>query len=82
MSMLDKIREVLVNKWTMGASLCIVGAGTFITPPMSATLNKVWFSIPVINFDVTILRFMGVLTLALGVAVLTHRDPLGVSAQV
>jgi hypothetical protein len=49
---------------------------------MSKTLNRVWFSIPVIGFDVTILRFMGLLTTTLGVAVLTRYDPLDVKSEV
>jgi len=80
--MIDKIKEILVNKWTLGGSLLIVGVGTLATVPMSKTLNRVWFSIPVVGFDVTILRLMGVLTTTLGVAVLTHYDPLNVKREV
>ena len=82
MQILDTVREVLLNKWTLGTSLVVVGAGTLISVPMSDMLNRVWFAIPLVGFDVTILRFMGILTFALGVAVLTHKDPLGVKAQV
>ena len=80
--MLHKIREALVNRWTLGTSLCVVGASTIVGVPMSKTLNRVWFSIPIMQFDVTILRLMGVLTLALGVAVLFHQDPLDVKKEV
>jgi hypothetical protein len=80
--MMDKIKDVLVNKWTLGGSLLIVGVGTLGGVPMSKTLNRVWFSIPVIGFDVTILRFMGLLTTILGVAVLTRYDPLDVKREV
>ena len=80
--MMDKIKDVLVNKWTLGGSLLIVGVGTLGGVPMSKTLNRVWFSIPVIGFDVTILRFMGLLTTTLGVAVLTRYDPLDVKSEV
>ena len=80
--MMDKIKETLVNKWTIGGSLLVVGVGTLATVPMSKTLNRVWFSIPIIGYDVTILRFMGLLTTTLGVAVLTRYDPLDVKREV
>jgi hypothetical protein len=47
---------------------------------MSDVLNRVWAS--PMGFDITILRFMGVLTFALGVAVLTGEDPLSVKKEV
>jgi hypothetical protein len=80
--MMDKIKETLVNKWTIGGSLLVVGVGTLATVPMSKTLNRVWFSLPIIGYDVTILRFMGLLTTTLGVAVLTRYDPLDVKREV
>jgi len=80
MEILTTIRDALVNKWTVGVSLVVVGVSTLVTPPMSDVLNRVWVS--VFGFDVTILRFMGVLTLALGIAALTKQDPLGVKAEV
>ncbi len=80
MELLTTIRDALVNKWTVGVSLVVVGVSTLVTPPMSDVLNRVWWS--PMGFDVTILRFMGVLTLALGVAALTKQDPLGVKAEV
>jgi hypothetical protein len=80
--MMDKIKETLVNKWTLGGSLLVVGVGTLATVPMSKTLNRVWFSLPIIGYDVTILRFMGLLTTTLGVAVLTRYDPLDVKREV
>lgn len=79
---MDKIKETLVNKWTIGGSLLVVGVGTLATVPMSKTLNRVWFSLPIIGYDVTILRFMGLLTTTLGVAVLTRYDPLDVKREV
>ncbi len=82
MEILTTIRDALVNKWTVGFSLVIVGASTLVTPPMSDTLNRVWFAIPLVGFDVTILRFMGFLTFLLGVAALTKQDPLGVAEEV
>ena len=62
--------------------MLVVGVGTLATVPMSKTLNRVWFSLPIIGYDVTILRFMGLLTTTLGVAVLTHYDPLDVKREV
>ena len=70
----------MVNKYTLGGSLLVVGVSTLITPPMSDVLNRVWAS--PMGFDITILRFMGVLTFALGIAVLTGEDPIGVKKEV
>tara|TARA_Y100000992_G_scaffold207884_1_gene142448 strand:- start:5564 stop:5806 length:243 start_codon:yes stop_codon:yes gene_type:complete len=80
MKMLDEIQGFLVNKYTLGGSLLVVGVSTLVTPPMSDVLNRVWAS--PMGFDITILRFMGVLTFALGVAVLTGEDPLSVKKEV
>ncbi len=80
MKMLNDIQGFLVNKYTLGGSLLVVGVSTLITPPMSDVLNRVWAS--PMGFDITILRFMGVLTFALGVAVLTGEDPLSVKKEV
>ena len=74
------IQRGLINKYTVGASLLVVGASTLVGLPMSETLNRVWAS--PMGFDITILRFMGVLTFALGVAVLTGEDPIGVKKEV
>ena len=35
------IRDALVNKWTVGVSLVLVGVSTLVTPPMSDVLNRV-----------------------------------------
>ncbi len=78
--MLSEIQGFLVNKYTLGGSLLVVGVSTLVTPPMSDVLNRVWAS--PMGFDITILRFMGVLTFALGVAVLTGEDPLSVKKEV
>ena len=78
--MLKEIQGFLVNKYTLGGSLLVVGVSTLIPPPMSDVLNRVWAS--PMGFDITILRFMGVLTFALGVAVLTGEDPLSVKKEV
>ena len=72
--------KTLINKYTVGVSLLVVGASTLVGVPMSETLNRVVAS--PMGFDITLLRAMGVLTTALGVAVVFHKDPLGVAAQV
>ena len=74
------IRRGLINKYTVGASLLVVGASTLVGLPMSETLNRV-FASPM-GFDITILRFMGFLTTCLGIAVVFHKDPPGVAKQV
>ena len=74
------VQRGLVNKYTVGTSLLVVGASTLVGVPMSETLNRVLAS--PMGFDITILRFMGFLTTALGVAVVFHQDPLGVAKQV
>jgi len=74
------VQRGLVNKYTVGASLLVVGASTLVGVPMSETLNRVLAS--PMGFDITILRFMGVLTTALGISVVFHQDPLGVAKRV
>ncbi len=76
----ETVKTSLINKYTVGVSLLVVGASTLVGVPMSDTLDRVWWS--PMGFDITILRFMGFLTTCLGVAVLFHQDPLGVKAQV
>ena len=80
MEILTTIRDALVNKWTVGGSLAVVGFSSLVTPPMSDVLYRVWAS--PMGLDITLLRFMGVITFALGIAVLTKQDPLGVKAEV
>jgi hypothetical protein len=83
MKVLSDIQGFLLNKWTMGGSLLIVGVATLNGNLFGDTLNMVWFSVPVLG-DITLLRIMGLLVLLLGVAVLTDGkfDPLDVQEEV
>ena len=76
------IRNMLLNKTTVGGSLVVVGMVSAIGGNMfSDILNRVLVSVPVVG-DVTLLRMGGFVTLALGVAVLTGFDPLRVEEEV
>ncbi len=76
------IRNMLLNKTTVGGSLVVVGMVSAIGGNMfSDILNRVLVSLPVVG-DVTLLRMGGFVTLALGVAVLTGFDPLRVEEEV
>jgi len=83
MKVLSDIQGFLLNKWTMGGSLLIVGVATLNGNLFGDTLNMVWFSVPLLG-DITLLRIMGLLVLLLGVAVLTDGkfDPLDVQEEV
>ena len=48
---------------------------------MGDVLNRVFFALPVLG-DITLLRIMGLITLLLGVAVLTGFDPLDLQDEV
>ena len=77
-----KIRNMLLNKTTVGGSLVVVGMVSAIGGNMfSDILNRVLVSVPIVG-DVTLLRIGGFITLALGVAVLTGFDPLRVEDEV
>jgi len=80
--MMDNIKGMLLNKWTVGGSLAVIGGVTLVGGNwMGDILNRVFFSIPVLG-DITILRIMGLITLLLGFAVLTGFDPLDLQDEV
>ena len=80
--MMDKIKDAILNKWTVGGSLLIIGGVTLVGGNwMGDVLNRVLFAIPMIG-DVTILRIMGLITTLLGLAVLTGFDPLDLQDEV
>ncbi len=80
--MMDKIKDALLNKWTVGGSLLIIGGVTLVGGNwMGDVLNRVLFAVPMIG-DITILRIMGLITTLLGVAVLTGFDPLDLQDEV
>ena len=73
---------MLLNKTTIGGSLVLVGVVTAVGGNMLGDiLNRVLFALPVIG-DVTILRILGLVTLLLGVGVLTGYDPLDLTDEV
>lgn len=80
--MMDKIKDAILNKWTVGGSLLIIGGVTLVGGNwMGDVLNRVLFAFPLIG-DITILRIMGLITTLLGVAVLTGFDPLDLQDEV
>ena len=80
--MMDNIKGMLLNKWTVGGSLAVIGGVTLVGGNwMGDILNRVLFAIPMIG-DVTILRIMGLITTLLGLAVLTGFDPLDLQDEV
>ena len=80
--MMDKLKNALLNKWTVGGSLLIIGGVTLVGGNwMGDVLNRVLFAVPMVG-DVTILRIMGLITTLLGVAVLTGFDPLDLQDEV
>lgn len=79
---MDKIKDALLNKWTVGGSLLIIGGVTLVGGNwMGDVLNRVLFAVPMVG-DVTILRIMGLITTLLGIAVLTGFDPLDLQDEV
>jgi hypothetical protein len=80
--MMDKIKDALLNKWTVGGSLFVIGGVTLVGGNwMGDVLNRVLFALPLVG-DVTILRIMGLITALLGLAVLTGFDPLDLQDEV
>ena len=80
--MMDKIKGMILSKWTVGGSLAIIGGVTLVGGNwMGDILNRVFFALPVLG-DITLLRIMGLITLLLGVAVLTGFDPLEIQDEV
>ena len=76
------IRELLLNKTTVGGSLVVVGVVTGVGGNfLGDILNRVLFALPLVG-DVTLLRILGLITLLLGIAVLTGYDPLDLSDEV
>ena len=73
---------MLLNKTTIGGSLLIVGVVTAVGGNMLGDiLNRVLFAAPVVG-DITLLRVLGLITLLLGVGVLTGFDPLDLTEEV
>lgn len=80
---MDKIKGMLLSRWTVGGSLAIIGGVTLVGGNwMGDILNRVLFSIPLGIGDITLLRIMGLITTLLGVAVLTGFDPLDLQDEV
>ena len=73
---------MLLNEKTIGGSLVVVGVVTAVGGNwLGDIINRVLFSLPIIG-DITLLRVFGLITLLLGVAVLTGFDPMGIEADI
>jgi hypothetical protein len=76
------IRGMLLNEKTIGGSLVVVGVVTAVGGNwLGDIINRVLFSLPIVG-DITLLRVFGLITLLLGVAVLTGFDPMGIEADI
>tara|TARA_R100000988_G_C3936060_1_gene133832 strand:+ start:43 stop:279 length:237 start_codon:yes stop_codon:yes gene_type:complete len=78
--MMDTIQKMVNRKNMVGGSLVLVGAVVGFGANLGV-LNRVIFSVPMFG-DVTPVRIMGLVTLGLGVAVLTRFDPLDLQEAV
>jgi hypothetical protein len=77
------IRGMMLNTKTIGGSLVVVGIVTAVGGNwLGDIINRVLFSLPLGIGDVTLLRVFGLITLLLGVAVLTGFDPIGIEADI
>ena len=74
---------MMLNTKTIGGSLVVVGIVTAVGGNwLGDIINRVLFSLPLGIGDVTLLRVFGLITLLLGVAVLTGFDPIGIEADI
>tara|TARA_B100000214_G_C23762568_1_gene532960 strand:+ start:161 stop:397 length:237 start_codon:yes stop_codon:yes gene_type:complete len=78
--MMDTLQKMVNRKNMVGSSLVLVGAVVGFGANLGV-LNRVLFSFPGLG-DVTPVRIMGLVTLGLGVAVLTRFDPLDLQEAV
>tara|TARA_Y100000996_G_scaffold342738_1_gene280278 strand:+ start:229 stop:465 length:237 start_codon:yes stop_codon:yes gene_type:complete len=78
--MMDTIQKMVNRKNMVGGSLVLVGAVVGFGANLGV-LNRVLFTFPGLG-DVTPVRIMGLVTLGLGVAVLTRFDPLDLQEAV
>ncbi len=78
--MMDTLQKMVNRKNMVGGSLVLVGAVVGFGANLGV-LNRVLFSFPGLG-DVTPVRIMGLVTLGLGVAVLTKFDPLDLQEAV
>jgi len=77
---MDTLQKMVNRKNMVGSSLVLVGAVVGFGANLGV-LNRVLFSFPGLG-DVTPVRIMGLVTLGLGVAVLTKFDPLDLQEAV
>jgi len=77
---MDTIQKMVNRKNMVGGSLVLVGAVVGFGANLGV-LNRVLFTFPGLG-DVTPVRIMGLVTLGLGVAVLTRFDPLDLQEAV
>tara|TARA_B100000029_G_scaffold314818_1_gene307233 strand:- start:339 stop:575 length:237 start_codon:yes stop_codon:yes gene_type:complete len=78
--MMDTLQKMVNRKNMVGGSLVLVGAVVGFGANLGV-LNRVLFTFPGLG-DVTPVRIMGLVTLGLGVAVLTRFDPLDLQEAV
>tara|TARA_B110001454_G_C12661435_1_gene409664 strand:- start:586 stop:840 length:255 start_codon:yes stop_codon:yes gene_type:complete len=84
MDMVSKIQGMLINDWTVGGSLLLVGAVHFVGGGLSDMMEKTLFG----QSWLTVGRVLSLVPLSIGIAVLSKKimgkeiDPLGISEEV
>ena len=84
MDMVSKVQGMLINDWTVGGALVLVGAVHFVGGGLSDMMEKTLFG----QSWLTVGRVLSIIPLSIGVAVLSKKlngkeiDPLGVTEEV
>ena len=84
MDLVKDIQGMLINDWTVGGALVLVGAVHFVGGGISDMMEKTLFGYSWL----TVGRVLSLVPLSIGVAVLSKRflgteiDPLGISDEV
>jgi|TARA_B100001094_G_scaffold301963_1_gene328732 hypothetical protein len=84
MDMVSKVQGLLINDWTVGGALVLVGAVHFVGGGLSDMMEKTLFG----QSWLTVGRVLSLIPLSIGVAVLSKKligkeiDPLGVTEEV
>ena len=84
MDMVKTIQGMLINDWTVGGALVLVGAVHFVGGGLTDMMEKTLFG----QSWLTVGRVLSLVPLSIGVAVLSKKimgkeiDPLGISEEV
>ncbi len=84
MDMVKTIQGMLINDWTVGGALVLVGAVHFVGGGLSDMMEKTIFGYSWLTFG----RLLALVPLSIGIAVLSKKitgstmDPLGIAEEV